>query len=283
MRALLAILFLGIVGAYLLSLIGVLFLSADAWVVGMTAFLATFGTLFLRKGAWFARRSLTLPALWKVLFPLLILLFLVYAVSSVTLGEPEIGDEPLLALRERYLLGGTEVPRWLFVAVAASFPLAWHHFGIGFALDNWRCTIRDRSPGGGGESPPPGGFAILRDHAHKVRDLAAKARRGRFSLSHFKRIRRLVSFSTSSVPIYYCVFAVFVLLMVLTAAGWISFAGPTLLFGLLFLAIWTGFALDLVIAVWERDLLTSLWMLLWVAGFGFLTLKILQSAASGAA
>lgn len=281
-RALLAILFSGILGAYLLSLAGVLFVAGDAWLVGMAAFLATVGTLFLRKGAWFARRRLTLPALWRILFPLFVTLFLATVALSFDMGAPEVGEEPILAARERYLFGRTEVARWRFVAVAASFHVAWHLLGIGFALSNWRGVIQDRSPGAGPESPPPGGFAILREHARQVRTLAAKARRGRFSLTHFKRIRRFVHFSISSVPIFYCVFVVFVALIALSAIGWLPFSAPALAFGLLFLAMWIGWALDLVIAVWEKDVLTSLWMLLWVAGGGFLLLAIVRSAVSSA-
>ncbi len=283
-RVLTAIVFSAIVGAYLLSLFGVLFVSGRAWLVGLAAFLGTFGTFFFRKGAWFARRPFVWPSLWRVLGPLFVVLFFVSVLLSLGLGAPELGDAPVLASREQYPFSrGTEVPRWRFVLVGLASHLAWHLLGIGFTLENWRGVIHERGPGKVGVgSAPPSGLSLLRQHLRRLRTLAKGARRGRLSLTHVKRIRRFVYFAITSEPIFYCIAAVFVVLFALVGAGLLPFRAPILVIALEFAALWVGFALDLIIAAWERDLPTALWMLLWVVAWGWVAQGVLRFVVSGA-
>ena len=115
-------------------------------------------------------------------------------------------------------------------------------------------------------------FRKLRRDLGQARALAAQARRGRFSLTHVQRIRRFIFFVISSHPIFYCIFAVVFLFMVLAAAGLLPAAAPVLVIALEFAVVWLGLAVDLVIAARQRELLTSIWLLLWVVGWGVVTL-----------
>lgn len=270
-RVLIAILFLGIVGAYVLSFFGVLFVSGDVWLVGLLAFFATVGSLLLRKGSVFAKRPFLLTAFWQLFLPLLGFLVVLCVSLSLRMGAPEIGGEPALALRERYLFSsGAEVHRWRFVLVAVSFHFAWHLFGVGIALETWRGVILERLHGDVGAAPASGNRSFQKDLL-ELRRRASQARRGRLSLSHVKRIRRFVDFAQSSAPLVWSLIAIVLVMIVAIVAGLLPGRALGVPIGLAFFAIWLGLALDLLISIREREVLTSIWMSLWVAGVGTVT------------
>lgn len=280
-RALIAILFCGIVGAYLLSLVGVLFVSGDAWFLGGLAFLATLGSTALVEGPFLAQRPLQLRIFWDVFGPLFGVLVLLCCLLSLRIGAPEIGSEPILAIRERYLFSsGVEAERWRFVVVAVSFHFGWHVFGIGIALDNWLAMVRERVHGDLSLAPPgtTGGF---RADLRQLQKLVSGARRGRWSKTHFKRIRKLVYFTFNSKPFVYLVVATVCVLMAAMVVGLLPGRAMSLLVGLVFSAVWLALALDLALSIWTREISRAIWMSLWVVGWGVVTLTVLRHAVSG--
>lgn len=126
------------------------------------------------------------------------------------------------------------------------------------------------------------GFGLLREHLRQLRSLAGEARRGGFSLSHFKRIDRFLSFATPSRPLFLCVLAVLVALLVLVATGLLPLRVPMSVLAVMLTVVWARFVVDLIVAVWQRDTLTSVWMVLWVLGVGMITLATIRGAFMGA-
>jgi hypothetical protein len=90
-----------------------------------------------------------------------------------------------------------------------------------------------------------------------------------------------VDFATSSVPIFWCVFGAFFGLLVLAATGRVPVRAAVLVLALPFCALWLGFALDLILAVRRRRLLTAAWMALWVLGFGAAVLALIRFVVAG--
>lgn len=276
--------FVAILAAYALSFLGTLLLTGGAWVVGLTAFVATWVAAHLRGGLRFAPRPVVLRGLWRVLLPVCIALAILAVALTLGFGfdaragVPEIGREPLLAPRARYLLsGGAEISRWRFVLIGVSFQLAWHLVAFGFALETWL----GEPVGGRREKVAPPAGRHLRSELKQVRARFAAARRGRLSRTHVKRIRGFVFFVMSSRPLFYCLFALVAALFVAAGAGLIPPRAAGLPVLVAFGWLWLGLALDLVLSVWEREVWTAVWMAAWVAGIGVVVVALARSLVAG--
>lgn len=281
---LVAAFFVAILAAYALSFLGTLLLTGGAWVVGLTAFVATWVAAHLRGGLRFAPRPVVLPGLWRVLLPVCIALAMLAVALTLGFGldaragVPEVGREPLLAARARYLLsGGAEIPRWRFVMIGLSSQLAWHLGGFAFALETW---LGEPVRGRGEKVVPPAG-RHRRSELQQVRARFAAARRGRLSRTHVKRIRAFVFFVLTSRPLFFCLFALTVAAFVVASACLIPPRAAGLPVLLVFGWLWLGLALDLVLSVWEREVLTAVWMAAWVAGIGWVILVTARSLVAG--
>ena len=150
MRTLLANLYLALLLVlYLASLLGVLFVSQSAMILGAIAFLLMFLVSVIRHG--FKRQPCVLKRLWKVVFPAFAILFVTTILLSLDRGVPKTGDLPIFAKRDKYLFTrGEEASRARFVAVGTCFNLAWHVFAMAFAAEQWAAS---RRPAKGAKSP----------------------------------------------------------------------------------------------------------------------------------
>ena len=121
---------------YVASLLGVLFLTESAMLLGLLAFALSFIVGVIQSR--FQRRPIVLKHLWAIVFPTFIVLFVITVVFSATLGAPETENLPVFAERQTYrFTRGQEVSRARFVLVSTCFCLAWHIFGMAIAAEQW--------------------------------------------------------------------------------------------------------------------------------------------------
>ena len=121
---------------YLASLMGILFVSHNAALLGFVAFGLTFLLGVVQHG--FHRQPIRLKRLWIVVGPAFAALFITGALLTGATGGPETGELPIFAAREKYVfLRHGEVSRIRFVAAGCSFYLAWHAFAMAFAAEEW--------------------------------------------------------------------------------------------------------------------------------------------------
>jgi hypothetical protein len=105
-------------------------------VLGFFAFSLMFIVGVTRHGLH--RQPFHFKRLWTFVFPAFAILFLSTILLSLGLGAPKTGGLAVFATRERYLFTrGEEASRARFVAVGTCFNLAWHIFGMAFALEEW--------------------------------------------------------------------------------------------------------------------------------------------------
>ncbi len=137
MRGALATLFLVIVlTLYAVGLGGVLFVSQATGLFSLAAFVLTVLVWVIKHG--FQRQPVILKRLFTVTMACFFVLMATTILLSINRGAPKSDGLAVFAPREQYAFTRSDdVSRLRFVTVDASFLLAWHGFGMVFAIELW--------------------------------------------------------------------------------------------------------------------------------------------------